>query len=330
MVAAPLPVVSSRDSSEEEDECPVCLEPLSFSFRLPGEKPHIVPECGHALHEPRALCYLLIVRARCIYHCARRVKSHSFLRWHQWFTSALCFDRIIPTLFALCFLHTMNAAFRIATAQRRAGVWSRTQARARGAGQVVRKANLGVCGVCRRPMKVGDGDGTKSNKLASLTGMGSVNDALFPGRDTPSSMRRAGPGAPVPKPYNPNEDDPIDHHAGSVRSGGSQDQGQGQYIVSPSIQVRSEFATLTRTNDASQPLTCIVVVELPGKRPSGHIPGAVMPNPESFLQRGAKLAQSQGPHDMHSPSSSQSYGRGPFDGLALPSAAAATAHGPPR
>jgi hypothetical protein len=51
MVHAPLPVVSSHDPSDEEEECPVCLEPLSFSFRLPGEKPHIVPECGHALHE---------------------------------------------------------------------------------------------------------------------------------------------------------------------------------------------------------------------------------------------------------------------------------------
>jgi hypothetical protein len=50
MAHAPLPVVSSHDSEDEED-CPVCLEPLSFSFRLPGEKPHIVPECGHALHE---------------------------------------------------------------------------------------------------------------------------------------------------------------------------------------------------------------------------------------------------------------------------------------
>ena len=51
MTPAPLPVVSSRDATEDEAECPVCLEPLSFSFRLPGEKPHIVPECGHALHE---------------------------------------------------------------------------------------------------------------------------------------------------------------------------------------------------------------------------------------------------------------------------------------
>jgi hypothetical protein len=59
MVHAPLPVVSSHDPSEEEEECPVCLEPLSFSFRLPGEKPHIVPECGHALHEVSAFHFSL-------------------------------------------------------------------------------------------------------------------------------------------------------------------------------------------------------------------------------------------------------------------------------
>jgi len=53
MLPAPLPVVSSQDVVEDEEDCPVCLEPLSFSFRLPGEKPHIVPECGHALHEVR-------------------------------------------------------------------------------------------------------------------------------------------------------------------------------------------------------------------------------------------------------------------------------------
>lgn len=57
MVAAPVPVVSSHDS-DDEDACPVCLEPLSFSFRLPGEKPHIVPDCGHALHEVRDVCAL--------------------------------------------------------------------------------------------------------------------------------------------------------------------------------------------------------------------------------------------------------------------------------
>ena len=56
---APLPVVSSQDANDDEDECPVCLEPLSFSFRLRGEKPHIVPECGHALHEVRIASQIL-------------------------------------------------------------------------------------------------------------------------------------------------------------------------------------------------------------------------------------------------------------------------------
>lgn len=30
-------------------------------------------------------------------------------------------------------------------------------------GPAVRKSSLGVCGVCRRPMKIGDGDGGKTN-----------------------------------------------------------------------------------------------------------------------------------------------------------------------
>lgn len=55
---APLPVVSNHSTPDDDDECPVCLEPLSFSFRLPGEKPHIVPECGHALHEVCSPCSL--------------------------------------------------------------------------------------------------------------------------------------------------------------------------------------------------------------------------------------------------------------------------------
>lgn len=38
-----------EDNDEgEEASCPVCLELLSF--RLAGEKPHVVPTCGHALH----------------------------------------------------------------------------------------------------------------------------------------------------------------------------------------------------------------------------------------------------------------------------------------
>ncbi|KAF9648856.1 hypothetical protein BDM02DRAFT_3095631 [Thelephora ganbajun] len=198
-----MPIVSSRDVTEEEAECPVCLEPLSFSFRLPGEKPHIVPECGHALHEA-------------------------------------------------CF----SAVYGPPPGSSRVGV--------------IRKTNLGVCGVCRRPMKVGDGDGGKSNKLAALTGMGDPNGGTFyPGRETSSSMR-AFPRSQsaLQRPFDPNEDDPIDH-TGSIKS----HDGQGSsYVVAPSIQVRSEFPTITRTTDPSQPLTCIVTIELPGKRPPGSVP----------------------------------------------------------
>ncbi|KAJ7442298.1 Pleckstrin homology domain-containing protein [Mycena latifolia] len=210
MHVAPLPVVSNQDNPEDEDECPVCLEPLSFSFRLPGEKPHIVPECGHALHEA-------------------------------------CFT----------------------------AVYGPPPSQARST--VPRKSNLGVCGVCRRPMKVGDGDGGKpSNKLAALTGVTDTRNPgtspLYPGRDTPTGrMGRAQSNA---RPYNPNDDDPLEH-AASVKSHPSGEH--SQYIVAPSIQVRPEFSSLTRSTDNNQPLTCIVVIELPGKRiTNGPVPGPVL------------------------------------------------------
>ncbi|KAM0756222.1 hypothetical protein T439DRAFT_282895 [Meredithblackwellia eburnea MCA 4105] len=40
------------EDNDQEDSCPVCNEDLSL--RLEGEKPHIVPECGHRLH---AACF---------------------------------------------------------------------------------------------------------------------------------------------------------------------------------------------------------------------------------------------------------------------------------
>ena len=133
---------------------------------------------------------------------------------------------------------------------------------------------------------MGDGDGGKSNsslnfiyvmilsteyrcplELAALTGMGDSRAApLYPGRDAPASRTRN----PDP-PYDPNENDPLDH----TSSANSNDH--TQYIVTPSIQVRPEFSSLTRTNNLNQPLTCIVVIELPGKRASS-VPGPVIPD----------------------------------------------------
>ncbi|KAG8898369.1 hypothetical protein FRB99_007488, partial [Tulasnella sp. 403] len=303
---APVPVVA-HDVNESDETCPVCLESLAFSFRLPGEKPHIVPECGHALHEA-------------------------------------CFTTVYGPV--------PNAAGRAAGGPR--------------------KSHIGVCGVCRRPMKVGDGDGGKSNKLAALTGMGGSEDrsssygpssspipsvivgpnrppgstlghqstvpSRLPNGQTPvsgsvvvlgnvgyappkNSMSGSIVGAsasssptfsntysksalidahpsgasytatpPVSalapgiagKPYDPNEDDPLEYSP-SMRSGSSGDpNGNSTYIVAPSIQVRSEFPTITPTvasgtpgnaNDGRmQPLTCIVVVELASRR-TGPVPG---------------------------------------------------------
>ena len=93
-------------------------------------------------------------------------------------------------------------------------------------------------------------------ELAALTGTGDRNtDRFYPGK--PTSAQPA---------YDPSDDDPLDH-ASSLRNhryDGS--SSQGQYIVAPSISVRSEFANIARTSAPSQPLTCIVIVELPTRR----------------------------------------------------------------
>ncbi|CAE7111256.1 unnamed protein product [Rhizoctonia solani] len=201
MTPGPLPVVRNDPSGEVEEDCIICGESLSFSFRLPGEKPHIVPECGHALHE--------INQSRM--------------------------------------------------------------------GPLPRK-NLGVCGVCRKPIRVGDGD-SKSNKLAALTGMGDKNTApMFPGREATGSSRYAS--TPTPVPNDPTDDDPLEPPTNaSVKSGGS---GNSDYIVAPSISVRSEFPTIIRTHEPAQSITCLITVELPSRRGSAPVPGPVITPPPRY------------------------------------------------
>jgi len=166
-------------------------------------------------------------------------------------------------------------------------------------------------------MKVGDGDGGKSNstpspvslnaffffcsqvaaELAALTGMGDPTDgALYPGRETPSSMRLFSRGqSALQRPYDPNEDDPVEH-IGSIKS--HEGHGSG-YVVAPSIQVRSEFPTIIRTADPSQPLTCIVSIELPGKRPPGSVPGPRVS--ETFPTIKSSASESRTPSTLSSP-----------------------------
>ncbi|KAG2335353.1 hypothetical protein BDR05DRAFT_1063872 [Suillus weaverae] len=69
---------------------------------------------------------------------------------------------------------------------------------------------------------------------------------VYPGRDQGSRSRHS----PVPQqPYDPTDDDPIDH-AVSVKSTPS----ELHYIVAPSIQVRPEFSSITRNGETYQPL----------------------------------------------------------------------------
>ncbi|KAJ1307082.1 hypothetical protein OPQ81_001201 [Rhizoctonia solani] len=216
MTPGPLPVVRNDPVGDIEEDCIICGESLSFSFRLPGEKPHIVPECGHALHEA-------------------------------------CFTAVYGQV---------------------------NQSRM---GPLPRK-NLGVCGVCRKPIRVGDGDGAKSNKLAALTGMGDKNTTtMFPGRESQAGPSRHTPtprSAPTPVPNDPSDDDPLDPPTNaSVRSGGS---GNSDYIIAPSISVRSEFPTITRTHDPTQSITCLITVELPSRRGSAPVPGPVITPPPRY------------------------------------------------
>jgi hypothetical protein len=96
---------------------------------------------------------------------------------------------------------------------------------------------------------------------------------LYPGRHGPVGGR----GTPAPKPYDPTEDDALESIA-AARGGGD-----AAYVVAPSITVRPEFSTLTRSGEPSQPLTCILVVELPGKRNPAAQPRPVPP--ESYSSR---------------------------------------------
>lgn len=132
--------------------------------------------------------------------------------------------------------------------------------------------------------------------------------AVYPGRDTPTSRNRRVPAPSTIIPYNPMDDDPTDH-AVSVKSTPT----DSHYIVAPSIQVRPEFSSITRSGDASQPLTCIVVIELPARRTTSHIPGPVVSDPFPLRNASAHTlqdtessqlaSQSSEPHPPHYPSS---------------------------
>ena len=102
-----------------------------------------------------------------------------------------------------------------------------------------------------------------ATELAALAGMGDPNDGCsLPGRDTPPPTCAffCSPSS-LQNPFDPNEDNLTDH-AGFMKSHDSQNS---SYVDAPFIQVRSEFPTIIQTTDPTQPLTCIVAIELLGK-----------------------------------------------------------------
>ena len=107
-----------------------------------------------------------------------------------------------------------------------------------------------------------------------------VPSITSPTRSVFASSVYQPPHQPSPSPLaisraplkSPNEDNPVEH----TRSVESHDGHGSAYVVAPSIQVHSEFPAIIRTTDPSQPLTCIVATELPGKRPQVlfQVPGS--------------------------------------------------------
>ena len=139
------------------------------------------------------------------------------------------------------------------------------------------------------PIRLAHARGTE---LAALTGMGDRNTpSVYPGRDT-TAGRVSDRNLPASaRAYDPTEDDPIEPVAPSLKSPSYSDN--AAFVVTPSIQVLPEFSSLTRNTEPTQALTCLVVVELPGKRGPGHVPGPVIdpyathnvPEPSSTVRR---------------------------------------------
>ncbi|KAG8736379.1 hypothetical protein FRC11_002674, partial [Ceratobasidium sp. 423] len=106
---------------------------------------------------------------------------------------------------------------------------------------------------------------------------------MFPGREPSAGPSRYTPtprSGPTPAPHDPSDDDPLEPPTNaSVRSGGS---GNSDYIVAPSISVRSEFPSINRTHEPVQSITCLITVELPSRRGSAPVPGPVMTAPQRY------------------------------------------------
>ncbi|GAA5908774.1 hypothetical protein JCM8208_006783 [Rhodotorula glutinis] len=257
----PPPFMSSSvlDDRQDEDSCPICLELLSL--RLAGEKPHVVPVCGHRLH-------------------------HS------------CFEAVYGDV---------------------------QRAKSKTAG------SLGLCGVCRRDMKVGDGgDGpSKTNKFAMLSGLPSATepapsfkmrsssrgthlDQRSPARDVSqddelyqaplgysdqtaglrASTSTGGTGSTLTAGRRGSSETWAGGGStvsGGSRAGTSSSTGVAE-LVKPVVTVRAEHSSVERSyeRDKKQHLTCMVSVMMPSR----YAP------PAQFADLFAAAASSSGPESL--------------------------------
>ncbi|KAI5477053.1 von Willebrand RING finger domain-containing protein [Pseudohyphozyma bogoriensis] len=251
-------VASVTTTQDDDEECPVCCEALAL--RLPGEKPHIVPSCGHRLHE-------------------------------------VCFEAVYGSV-----------------------------ARAK-----MRGVSVGLCGICRKDMKLGDdggGGGAKKNKLAALHGdlgpaggmdshkMRSVSNRTLardddddenyaqdlqadddlvqlppasvlattlappPGAGYRASTNTSSTGSTLTAGRRGSADT---MKAGSSNSSGGRGAAGSvvDSVVSPVIIVRSEHSSMPRSSgNKPQHLTCMVTVEMPPRWPIAPLqPSAIQEEP---------------------------------------------------
>ncbi|CED84269.1 Triosephosphate isomerase [Phaffia rhodozyma] len=209
----PLALVVNQDTDQEDGyKCPVCVERIGAEFRISGERPDVIPECGHSIHHD-------------------------------------------------CFVHVYGPLPEV-----------------NRFGDVRKVQSYGVCGVCRKPMRVSEDGGSsggasgKPNKLAALTGAKSMN-----GPPPPLLNPLHKPKLSVYGEYENNDgdsegddNDPLDtvrSGALSVKSGQSDhvryEGSSAAQIVVPSITILPEFQSAVRVNTGKLIVTAVVIVEVP-------------------------------------------------------------------
>ncbi|EST09284.1 Zinc finger, RING-type [Kalmanozyma brasiliensis GHG001] len=191
-----------------EVDCPVCLEPLSH--RLAGEKPHVVPVCGHALHNA-------------------------------------CFSAIYGPPEAL--LAAQSPGRRL-----------------RGPGAASRQSvgPPGMCGVCRKPIALGDGNSSKSQKLAGIKTHAT---------DSPK-LRSKLLFSDQDEPLQAHHDDFLEPQSSkgraTISSAASISSSSSTSYTLPTLRARPEFPTIYCKPNGSQPgklnVVSVLSIEVPTRR----------------------------------------------------------------